>query len=105
MGVRFLASSSGQADNIMKCSYLMEVGIAPWTLHRYTPAKKVTKIKKTASIGVEAEQYMNLNSCFKLAVWYIRYIILLLHYFHCKTTTNEDDELEFEKNAFESYVV
>lgn len=105
MGVRFLASSSGQADNIMKCSYLMEMGITPWTLHWYTAAKRLTKIKKLTSFGVEAEQYVNLNSCFKLATWYIKYIIFLLHYFHCKTITNEGYELEFEKNAFESHVV
>lgn len=49
--------------------------------------------KKTSSIGVEAEQYMNLNSSLKLSAWYIKYIVFLLHYFCCKTIINEDYEL------------
>lgn len=68
-------------------------------------SKEADKNKKTTSIGVEAEQYMDLNSCFKLATWYIKYITFLLHYFHCKTIANEYYELQFEKNAFESYAV
>jgi len=45
MGFRILASSSGQTDNIVTCSYLMEVVIAPWMLHCYTPVENLTKIK------------------------------------------------------------
>lgn len=44
MRVRFLASSSRHTENIMKYSYLMEVGVTHWMLHWNTPAKKVTKI-------------------------------------------------------------
>lgn len=65
-------------------------------------SKQADKNKKTqtTSTGVEAEQYMNLKSCFKLATWYIKYIIFLPYYFHCKTITNHDDELELEKKHF-----
>lgn len=41
-----------------------------------------------------SEQDINLNNCFKLATWCTEYIIFLLYYLHCKTTTNEDYELE-----------
>lgn len=96
MGFRTLASFSGQADNIVLCPYLMEVGIAPWML-LLIHAREADKNKIATSIGVEAEQYMNLDSCFKLATWYIKYIIFLLHYFHCKIITDEGCELEIEK--------
>lgn len=76
--------------------YLIEVGIAPWML-LLIHAREADKNKITTSIGVEAEQYMNLDSCFKLATWYIKYIIFLLHYFHCKIITDEGCELEIEK--------
>lgn len=97
MGFRTLASFSGQADNIMTCSCLMEVGITPWMLLLIHTRREADKNKIVTSIGVEAEQYMNLNSCSKLATWYIKYIIFLLHYFHCKIITDEGCELEIEK--------
>lgn len=97
MRVRFLASSSRHTDNITKY-YLMQVGITHWTLLIHT-SKEADKNnnKKTSSIGVEAEQYMNLNSSFKLSAWYVKYIVFLLHYFRCKPIINEDYELVWKK--------
>lgn len=53
MGFRILASSSGQTDNIVTCSYLMEAVIAPWMLHFYTPVENLTKIRQQLPLDLK----------------------------------------------------